>query len=160
MRLRAQKVLNVAVMAALGAGLFGWWQSQWPPDRSQLDEHSGQFISHQFTRERGRPPREDLVLRNRNGVEARFFVDSSYLPNLETLSGQHGSVSADRNGRAYRLEVNGVERLAFETVSAHQTKRAFAVLVGVGLVYITFVLLVAFRLWRLLQPDEPANGTR
>jgi hypothetical protein len=160
MRRMAEKALNAAVIAALVAGLVAWWAYEWPPERWKLQEVNGQFVSHQFTRERGEGPRDTLVVQDRDGNIVRIFIAGGFLPKLETLSGQFGSASVDRFGRAYRLEVNGVERLAFETVRAQQTRRAFGVLIGGGLTYALLILLIAFHLSKLLQPSEPRGGEK
>jgi hypothetical protein len=153
-----EKFLNVAVIAALVAGLFGWWVTQWPPRQSQLALHAGQFVSHSLSRV-GRQDREDqLILRAQGGSEFRVYVNSKLVPSLETLSGQTGSVGVDRSGRIYRLEVNGVERLAFDTARPEQIKRAIVALLIGGFAYVTIVLLIAYRLWLEIQSSEPSDG--
>jgi hypothetical protein len=154
-----ETILNVAVIAALVAGLFGWWVALWPPDQSQLTAHSGQFVSHSLVRKGRGGPEDQLVVRTQSGADVRGGLPSALVPNLETLSGQIGSFSVDGSGRVYRLEVNGVERLAFETARTAQIKRATVTLLVGGSAYVTIVLLIAFRLWREIQATEPSGGT-
>jgi uncharacterized membrane protein YqjE len=153
-----ETILNVAVIAALVAGLVGWWVTLWPARQSQLTLHAGQIVSHSFKQRQSRYPRDYLIVRTQSGSDISAFVESRLVPNLETLSGQAGSVSIDAWGQVYRLEVNGVERLAFEKARTLQLAHAVGVLFFYGPFSVMVVLMIGFRLWKDIQASEPSGG--